>query len=51
MTAPVSQCSAEQAFALLETACEDFENLQDIVRTPSGRRIFSQFGDSGRWWG
>lgn len=35
MTAPVSQCSAEQAFALmLETACEDFENLQDIV---SGR--------------
>ena len=32
MTAPPSQCSVEQAFALmLETACEDFENLQNLI--------------------
>jgi hypothetical protein len=31
-TAPDGEISAEEAFALvLETACEDFENLQDLV--------------------
>jgi hypothetical protein len=32
MTAPASQCSVENGFALmLETACEDFENLQNLI--------------------
>jgi hypothetical protein len=32
MTVPAPQYTAEQGFALmLETACEDFENLQDLV--------------------
>jgi hypothetical protein len=32
MAAPESHCSTDQAFALmLETACEDFENLQDLI--------------------
>jgi hypothetical protein len=32
MTAPTSHCSPNQALALmLETACEDFENLQNLI--------------------
>jgi hypothetical protein len=32
MTAPTSHCSTNQAFALmLEIACEDFENLQNLI--------------------